>query len=239
MEIHHHSFWWLGWPKSHSLCSMTYFSHQDILLLWQPRGVRVHCTLMHNLALCLKLVYLGITMHYKHLSLLIGAMPSMGSHNMIPLTVRLLQKYEYKNAKISFLYPEKMQHFIMMVNQDKLCVIQICRRMISVVTIIQSWCNKWSLNIQTFHHTEAWEGQVSGFISCEREFFEVGGRPGEWFDFGYSISCFQKILILEFWNSFNHHLFYVGGISCLFVVTHMYLHSFVRSLRKGPLDDLW
>jgi len=32
------------------------------------------------------------------------------------------------------------------------------------------WCTK------AVHHTAVWEGRVSGCISCEREFLEVGGR---------------------------------------------------------------
>ena len=32
------------------------------------------------------------------------------------------------------------------------------------------WCGK------AYHHSEAWEGQILGCISCEREFLKVGGR---------------------------------------------------------------
>ena len=32
------------------------------------------------------------------------------------------------------------------------------------------WCSK------VCRHSEAWEGRISGCISCEREFLKVGGR---------------------------------------------------------------
>ena len=46
-----------------------------------------------------------------------------------------------------------------------------CHRLFDLCVIIDPWwCSK------AFCHTEAWEGQVSGCISCEREFFKVGGK---------------------------------------------------------------
>ncbi len=48
---------------------------------------------------------------------------------------------------------------------------QCCHRLYDLfATSDPWWCSK------VFYHTEAWEGQVSGCISCEREFFKVGGK---------------------------------------------------------------
>ena len=73
------------------------------------------------------------------------------------------------------------------------------------------WCSK------VFHHSEAWEGRISGCISCEREFLKVGGRGWGWFFSVLHISLFVKLAGKEERASNLHWVEYFWAFCCLWV----------------------